>query len=131
MSVRLEPSEYDGETLCLHCGAGLETGKEYKVCTEGVTHEESCARYVWSEDRLCDACEAEFGEPDDASTGLAVQSDPITDAVKEQGPVVSVAHGELRHVGYEVDADGRERAIYATDWEAPGSFLEPTEQEKP
>lgn len=63
MSVRLEPSEYDGEALCPRCGAGLETGKAYKGCTEGVTHEESCARYVWAEDRLCDACEAEFAAP--------------------------------------------------------------------
>lgn len=46
----------------------------------------------------------------------------------EYEPVMSVGHGELRHIGYEVDADGRERAMYATEWEAPGSFIEPGDQ---
>lgn len=37
--------------------------------------------------------------------------------------VVSVAHGNLRFLCYEVDFKGRERAVYVTDWEEPGAYL--------
>lgn len=37
--------------------------------------------------------------------------------------VMSVGHGELRFYGYEVAPDGRERALYVTEWESPGSFI--------
>ena len=32
--------------------------------------------------------------------------------------LMSVAHGPLRFVTYEVSAEGMERAIYASDWES-------------
>lgn len=52
------PEEYDGETLCPCCGRGLQTGKQYAICADGPTHEESCATYTYSDDSLCPICES-------------------------------------------------------------------------
>jgi hypothetical protein len=43
-------------------------------------------------------------------------------------PVMSIGHGELRFSCYEIDPDGRERAVYAGDWEQPGSFVDREQQ---
>lgn len=57
--MRLDPTAYDGEALCPCCGGGMDSGTQYKGCTEGVTHEESCAVYTWADD-LCASCDAEL-----------------------------------------------------------------------
>lgn len=44
--------------------------------------------------------------------------------MNEFDDVMNVGHGMLTFHCYEVDAEGRERALYASDWEAPGSFIE-------
>lgn len=44
---------------------------------------------------------------------------------------VSVAHGPLWFVTYEVSAEGMERAVYASDWEPPGSYIEGGEWREP
>ncbi len=36
---------------------------------------------------------------------------------------ISEEHGPLQFHGYEVGPDGRERAVYVSDWEASGSYV--------
>ena len=55
----LEPDQYDGEPLCPRCGAGLITGRRYRGCADGLTHEESCALYETA-DKLCGGCERDL-----------------------------------------------------------------------
>lgn len=58
MIRELDPGQYGGETLCPCCGVGFDTGNYYKICTDpSVTHQDSCERYNYSADSLCDICE--------------------------------------------------------------------------
>lgn len=38
--------------------------------------------------------------------------------------VVSIGHGALRFLCYEVSSEGMERAVYVSPWEPPGSYIE-------
>lgn len=52
------PEEYQGEELCICCGAGFGTGRHYVICADGFSHDMTCEYYKWREDRLCDECES-------------------------------------------------------------------------
>ncbi|WP_159600277.1 hypothetical protein [Agromyces humi] len=49
MAERKLPEDYDGTPICPRCGDG------WPVCAQGISHEESCAKYVFRDD-LCDTC---------------------------------------------------------------------------
>lgn len=58
--IAREPSEYQGELLCARCGKGEESGNYYKVCTDGVPHEKSCAIYNHGDIHVCERCDEEW-----------------------------------------------------------------------
>src|SRR6187431_3341448 len=44
--------------------------------------------------------------------------EPLMD--EDFDPAMSIGHGMLRFRHYEIHPDGRERAVYTTEWEAAG-----------